>query len=53
VMYNGMPCDQIQDQGHEAAEPGCQTHSDAIISPKFANLLKFYPRAQNVHAMSL
>jgi len=52
-MYSGMLYDQIQGQGHEAAEPGCQTHSGAMISPKFANLLKFYPRAQNVHAMSL
>jgi len=31
-------------------EPGRQTHFGAIHSPKFANLLKFYPRAQNVHA---
>ena len=32
------------------AEPRRQTHFGAIHSPKFANLLKFYPRAQNVHA---
>jgi len=31
-------------------EPGPQTHFGAIHSLKFANLLKFYPHAQNVHA---
>ena len=32
------------------AQPGRQTHFGAINSPKFANVLMFYPRAQNVHA---
>ena len=33
------------------AQPGRQTHFGAIHSPKFANLLKFYSRAQDVRAI--